>query len=100
MILQVGTFDPGARPDETARLKQVGRPDPAASRQPTQADRQTPERFCRREQRHRLAAGHLDINLQMILKIAPHPGLFMAQRQTGIAQHLARPNPRQLQQLR
>ena len=96
---QVGVGHVVVAADEAPGLEVVGGPRPPA-RQPLQPDPGPPPAGEMGLHRHRLGAGVLDVDLQVVLQVAAHslqPGHHL---DPAALQQRRRPHPRQLQHLR
>jgi len=87
--LDVGVAHAGAAADETAGLEVVARPQAVVGHEPAQPDEGLAQRRGLPVERYRFAAGHLKVELQMILKVLSHAKTFMHERD-AVLRKLAR----------
>ena len=73
MELDVGIADAGARADEAAGLEMVGRAEPSPAREPLKPDQSARDKTGVAVERDRLFRGHLEIELEMVLKVLADP---------------------------
>ncbi len=100
MILNVRPLQAGLRPDESAAFEVIGRTQARFEEEPACADQELAERVQLTVQRDRLGAAELEIDFQVVLKIAADAGQIVHHIDTGRLQHLGRTDTGQLQQLR
>ena len=97
---QVRVPDLVVAPGEPAALEVVGRPGPAAAKQPPRAHRGPVAPLQRRRHRDRLLARVLDIDLQVVLQVLAHPRQVGHHVDAEPGQQRRAAHPGQLQQLR
>src|SRR5581483_1469806 len=98
--LNVRIIDARATADETTGLEVVGRAQTLLGENPTGADERLAERRHFRKERDGLLAGHLEIELQVILEVFTHPRQVVHYTDPEVGQLRARTHARELQELR
>ncbi len=98
MKLDVGITDAGPTADEPAGPRS-GWSIPVRPRQePTRPDERLADRRHVREQRDRLFAGDLKVELEMVLEILADPRQLVDERDAMVRELRGRPDTRELQQ--
>ena len=100
VILQVRVLDTGAAADEAARLEVAGGAQALAEEHPVDADLQLVPGLERRVERHRLLAGVLDVDLQVVLQVLADARAVGRHRDAMGAQVVGRADAREQEQLR
>ena len=100
VVLDVRVRNARLAADEAAGLEMVGRSEAIATQQPTRANERLRKRVHHRIQGDGLFAGHLEVELQMVLQVLAHTGQVVHHRQTECPQFFRRADTGKLQQLR
>ena len=99
MVLDVGPFDPRPGADEGTGFEVVGGAEPVLEQDPADPDQQLGKRPQLAVEGDRLAAAELKVDLQVVLQVLADPGQIVGDRDPGRAQHRARADARELQDL-
>ncbi|MNV82020.1 hypothetical protein D3C71_1757310 [compost metagenome] len=86
VVLDIRPLELGAGADEAAGLELVAGAGALAEQQPLGADRRLVPPLQRRIERHRLLAGVLQVQLQVVLEVLADPGQVVHQRDVEVAQ--------------
>ena len=100
MELDVGKLDPRRRAHEGRDLELVGGAEPALQKQPLRPDQKLRRPVEVAVEGDRLAAAHLDVELQVVLQVRPDPGAVGDHRDPVLGEVRRRPDARQHQELR
>ena len=98
VVLDVGPLEPGTRADEGAGLEVVGGAEAALEEDPAGADQALADGPQLRVEGDRLGAAELEVDLDVILQVGADPRQVVHHLDAGGAQHLGRPDARELQQ--
>src|SRR3954453_949840 len=99
VILDVRIANARARADKAAALEVIGSPVPVAPHQPTRPDGALADETLPRIQRNGLGAGHLEVELQVVLQVLADAGQVMPSLDPERLQFVRRTNPGQLQEV-
>ena len=97
MKLQIGIFYPRGRTNKSGAFKLIRRARAAARQRPLQPNPRLSKQVPIFKQAHRLAGGHLNIDLQMILKILANARAVRHYLDAMSGQMRGRANPREHQ---
>ena len=100
VVLDVRKLDTRSTANEAAGLEVICRPQAVLEQQPARADRQFGQWLDGGVERYRLLAGHLEIELKVILQVLAHTRSIGNDFDTVFAQFGRGTNAGQLQQLR
>ena len=100
MVLDIRVANARAAADKAAAFEVIGRAQTVAAQQPARADQALGQPAHVRIKRNRLRAGHLEVEFEMILKIATHAGPIGDDVDALSSQFRRWANARELEQLR